>query len=61
MNSPEEPKSTLDCKIHSSSAKNFGNAEIAVGVKEALVSVRKSVKTVSSGAQVQTTQKTTKE
>lgn len=50
--SPEEPISSLDCTICSSSAKTFGNAEIAVGAKEALVSVRKSVKTVSSGAQV---------
>lgn len=37
--SPEGLKSTLDCKKHSISATNFGNAEVAVRAREALASV----------------------
>lgn len=36
---PEELKSSLDHKICSGSARNLGNAEIAVGAREALASV----------------------
>jgi len=36
--SPEELKSSQDYKICSGSATNFGDAEIAVGAREALTS-----------------------